>query len=90
MSQSAAGGRTLPDNANIDIGGGSQDMAAIITALRDISTKVQSTAPLIYSGTGAPSAVAPSTGGIYIRVNGDSTNTLMVNPGGSTWSAIAQ
>jgi hypothetical protein len=77
MSQSAAGGRTLPDNGNVDIGSGSNDIAAIITAMRAISKMVQ-------TGTGAPGLTAPSTGGLYINITGTSVTTLYASPGSTT------
>lgn len=77
MSQSAAGGRTLPDNGNIGIGSGDADLAAIISSLREISAIVQ-------TGSTAPGQTAPSTGGIYFRVGGTSVTTLYASNGTTT------
>ena len=93
---SPIGGRMLPETAGVSEGASEinlsklheADINALITGIRDISEKLQSTAPLIYSGSGDPLAVAPATGGLYIRTNGNSVNTLMINPGGNTWSAV--
>ena len=38
MSQSAANGTTLPDNGNVDIGSGSNDIAAIVVGMRKMAT----------------------------------------------------
>jgi hypothetical protein len=37
MAQSAVNGLTLPDNGNIDIGSGSADMAALVSAVRTMA-----------------------------------------------------
>ena len=82
MSQSAIGGRTLPDNGNVDIGSGSHDIAAIISALRELSD-------LVTTGSGAPSGT-PTGPRIYLRIGGTTANALSINVGGtSVWNTIA-